>query len=57
MRRGIKPGEIEPVTEEQAHLAYEAFAEFGNGRHRAGLNFCNCFRWALAKATGEPHFV
>ena len=45
---------IEPVTAEQAHLAREAFAEFGKGRHRAGLNFGDCFCYALAKATGEP---
>lgn len=45
---------IEPVTEEQAHLAREAYAEFGKGRHRAGLNFGDCFSYALAKATGEP---
>lgn len=45
---------IEPVTEEQAHLAREAYAEFGKGRHRAGLNFGDCFAYALAKATGEP---
>ena len=45
---------IEPVTAEQAHLAREAFAEFGKGRHRAGLNFGDCFGYALAKATGEP---
>ena len=45
---------IEPVTEEQAHLARETYAEFGKGRHRAGLNFSDCFAYALAKASGEP---
>jgi len=45
---------IEPVTEEQAHLAREAYAEFGQGRHRAALNFGDCISYALAKATGEP---
>jgi ribonuclease VapC len=45
---------IEPVTEEQAYLAREAYAEFGKGRHRAGLNFGDCFAYALAKVTGEP---
>jgi len=44
---------IEPVTEEQAHLARQAYADFGKGRHRAGLNFGDCFAYALAKATGE----
>ena len=45
---------IEPVTEEHAHLARQAFTDFGKGRHRAGLNFGDCFSYALAKATGEP---
>jgi ribonuclease VapC len=45
---------IEPVTEEQAHLARQAFADFGKGRHRARLNYGDCFSYALAKATGEP---
>jgi ribonuclease VapC len=45
---------IEPVTEEQAHLARQAYTDFGKGRHKAGLNFGDCFAYALAKATGEP---
>ena len=45
---------IEPVTEEQAHLARQAYADFGKGRHRAGLNFGDSFAYALAKTTGEP---
>jgi ribonuclease VapC len=45
---------IEPVTEEQAHLARQALLDFGKGRHRAGLNFGDCFSYALAKATREP---
>ena len=45
---------IEPVTEEHAHLAREAYAQFGKRRHRAGLNFGDCFSYALAKASGEP---
>ena len=45
---------IEPVTVEQAHLARQAFRDFGRGRHAAGLNFGDCFAYALAKATGEP---
>jgi uncharacterized protein with PIN domain len=27
---------------------------FGKGKHPAGLNFGDCFAYALAKATGEP---
>jgi len=50
-RAGI---EIEPVTEEQAHIARQAYSDFGKGRHRAGLNFGDCFSYALSKATGRP---
>jgi ribonuclease VapC len=45
---------IEPVTVDQGHLARQAFIDFGKGRHKAGLNFGDCFSYALAKATGEP---
>ena len=45
---------IEPFTVEQAHLARQAFHDFGKGRHAAGLNFGDCFAYALAKITGEP---
>jgi ribonuclease VapC len=46
---------IEPVTEEQARIAREAYRDFGKGSgHPAGLNFGDCFAYALAKATGEP---
>ena len=45
---------IEPVTEEQAHAARQAYTDFGKGRHAAGLNFGDCFAYALAKIAGEP---
>lgn len=46
---------IEPVDEGQARLAREAYRDFGRGSgHPAGLNFGDCFSYALAKATGEP---
>ena len=44
---------IEPFTVEHGHLARQAFLDFGKGRHPAGLNFGDCFAYALAKATGE----
>jgi ribonuclease VapC len=44
---------IEPVTVEHGHLARQAFLDFGKGRHKAALNFGDCFSYALAKATGE----
>ncbi len=45
---------IEPVTVRQAEIAREAYRDFGKGRHRAGLNFGDCFAYALAKEKGEP---
>ena len=45
---------IEPLTEEQAHVARQAYADFGKGRHPAGLNLGDCFSYALAKVSGEP---
>ena len=45
---------IEPLTVEQAHLARQAFVDYGKGRHKAALNFGDCFAYALARATGEP---
>ena len=44
---------VEPVTLNQARIAREAYRDFGKGRHRAGLNFGDCFAYALAKVTGE----
>lgn len=46
---------IEPVTEDQARIAREAYRDFGRGSgHPAKLNFGDCFAYALAKSTGEP---
>jgi ribonuclease VapC len=45
---------IEPITVDQAFLARQAYSEYGKGRHPAGLNFGDCFAYALAKSTGEP---
>lgn len=45
---------IEPVMVEHAYLARQAFHDFGKGRHPAGLNFGDCFAYALSKQTGEP---
>ena len=46
--------EIIPVTREHAELARTAYRQFGKGRHPAGLNFGDCFSYALARAFGEP---
>lgn len=50
-RTGIN---IEPVTRAQADLARQAYFEFGRGNHPAGLNFGDCFSYALAKSLREP---
>jgi ribonuclease VapC len=42
------------VDREQGELARRAYREFGKGRHPAGLNFGDCFAYALATARGEP---
>jgi len=46
--------ETVPLSIDHARLAIDAFRHFGKGRHPAGLNFGDCFSYALAKATGEP---
>jgi ribonuclease VapC len=38
----------------QAELVLDAYQLFGTGRHRAGLNFGDCFAYALCKATSQP---
>jgi ribonuclease VapC len=46
---------IEPVTEQQARIAREAYRDFGKGSgHPAQLNFGDCFAYALAKDLREP---
>lgn len=46
--------EIIPVTAAHAETARAAYRDFGKGRHLAGLNFGDCFSYALARALGEP---
>jgi len=46
--------QIEPVTVEHARIASQAFRSFGKGMHPAGLNFGDCFTYALAKEKREP---
>lgn len=46
--------ELVPVDSEQAEIARRAFSRYGKGRHRASLNFGDCFSYALAITTGEP---
>ncbi|MCU0305956.1 MAG: type II toxin-antitoxin system VapC family toxin [Thermoanaerobaculales bacterium] len=48
--------ELVPVDREQAEVARDAFRAWGKGRHRAGLNFGDCFAYALARVSGERLF-
>jgi len=45
---------VETVTPRQAEIARHAYRDFGKGRHKAGLNFGDCFAYALAKEVDEP---
>ena len=46
--------QIENFTAQHLELAREAYARYGKGRNSAGLNYGDCFSYALAKATGLP---
>ncbi len=46
--------EIVPLDADQGRVARRAYSLYGKGRHPAGLNFGDCFAYALAKTTGEP---
>ncbi len=45
---------LKPVSLQQAHLARQAFLDYGKGRHPAGLNFGDCFAYALARELARP---
>ncbi len=47
--------EVIAFTPEHARLAFDAFKRFGKGRRtKAGLNFGDCFVYALAKEMDAP---
>jgi ribonuclease VapC len=46
--------EIVAVDSDQAEIARIAWRRFGKGRHPAGLNFGDCFAYALAKTRQLP---
>ena len=46
--------ELVAVTAEQAQAARRAWRRFGKGNHPAGLNFGDCFAYALAETNNEP---
>jgi ribonuclease VapC len=45
--------EVVPVDAEQVEIARAAWRKYGKGRHAAGLNFGDCFAYALAKFSGQ----
>jgi len=45
---------LEPLSAEQALLARDAFRRYGKGRHPAGLNFGDCFSYALSRSLDLP---
>jgi ribonuclease VapC len=45
---------IEPVTAADAWAAAGAYRRFGRGRHRAALNYGDCFAYALARSLDAP---
>lgn len=45
--------EVVSVDAEQADIARSAWRKYGKGRHAAGLNFGDCFAYALAKSSGQ----
>jgi ribonuclease VapC len=51
LRAGL---EVVPVDAEQIEIARSAWRKYGKGRHRAALNFGDCFSYALSKVSGEP---
>jgi len=42
------------VDADQANTARVAYRRYGKGRHRASLNYGDCFSYALAKVSGQP---
>ena len=46
--------ELVPVNPDQARAARLAWRRFGKGNHPAGLNFGDCFSYALAETSREP---
>jgi ribonuclease VapC len=46
--------QVAPVDAEQVEIARIAWRKYGKGRHKAALNYGDCFAYALAKTAGEP---
>ncbi|AFL50672.1 ribonuclease VapC [Sinorhizobium fredii] len=46
--------EIVAVDADQIAVARRAWRSYGKGRHPAGLNYGDCFSYALSKSRSEP---
>jgi len=46
--------EVVPVDQDQAEIARLAWRRYGKGRHAAGLNYGDCFAYALARQRRLP---
>lgn len=46
--------EIIAVDQAQTDVAFQGFLRYEKGQHPAGLNFGDCFSYALAKVYDEP---
>jgi ribonuclease VapC len=46
--------EVAPVDQDQAEIARQAWQRYGKGRHPAGLNYGDCFAYALATQRRLP---
>jgi ribonuclease VapC len=54
VRRFLEAADIKfvPIGEKEFEVAADAYAEFGKGRHPAGLNMGDCYAYACAKSHG-----
>jgi ribonuclease VapC len=46
--------EVAPLSLDDGKAAVSGFMRFGKGRHRARLNFADCFSYGLAKSRNIP---
>jgi len=46
--------EIVPSDAMNGKIAFQAWRRYGKGRHPAGLNYGDCFAYALARQRSEP---
>ena len=51
---GARRISVVPINHALAQIAADAFARYGKGRHPAGLNFGDCFAYALARSLNAP---